>query len=123
MNKKTKLLVVDDNEGVREFMRFHYDDLGYDVSVVSSGSQALTMIKEGAFKIMLLDRRMPEMNGMELLQKIREFNQELTVIMMSADPFDKEVEQKTKTLNIFHYVNKPPDINELDKLVNRAAII
>ncbi len=94
MKKGIKVLVVDDQGDFRQLMSFWLKSKGYSVITASDGKAAIQQVKENAPDILFLDLHMPVMDGIETLKKIREFNKELPVIVISAyvqDPGVKEV--------------------------------
>ena len=95
MKKKgIKVLVADDQEDFRQLISFWLKSKGYSVIIASDGKSAIQQVKENAPDILFLDLHMPVMDGIEALKKIRKFNKELPVIVISAyvqDPGVKEV--------------------------------
>ena len=69
---KDKLLVVDDEEGIRKVLKITLSDLGYQVATAASGEEAFKYFKKNNPSIILTDIKMPGMNGIELLGKIKE---------------------------------------------------
>lgn len=121
MENKTKLLMVDDEAQICELMGSHFKRRGYDVFTATSGKQAIDLVKENSPKIMLIDKRMPDMDGIQTLEAIRQFNQELKVIFISGDNLDSETEAKIKSLNVAEYACKPITTDNLDALVAKVA--
>jgi DNA-binding response OmpR family regulator len=83
--KKQRVLVVDDHPKVLRFIEIDLKIRGFDVVTTTSGNQALELVKSAGPDIMLLDIVMPEMDGFEVLRKLRDFTQ-LPVIAFSASP-------------------------------------
>ncbi len=84
MRKKTKILVVDDEDIVRESLRDWLSSVGYKVEIASSGEEALRIIKQKKIKIMLADLIMPGMDGIELMKKAREIVPTLSTVIITA---------------------------------------
>jgi DNA-binding NtrC family response regulator len=80
----TKILVVDDEQLIRESLVFVLAKEGYDVEAAENGIQALQKIKQESFDIVITDIEMPEMKGVELLRKIREISPQTFVVMITA---------------------------------------
>ena len=95
-NKKTKVLLVDDELDYLQHMSYWFTSKGYSVTVASDGKEALKALKEDTPDIMFLDIFMPVMDGIETLKRLREFNTELPVIVISAYVEDKKVQEATK---------------------------
>ena len=79
-----RILIVDDEEDIRVVLRISLTDLGYEVFTAESGDEALRIIKEVDPPIVLTDIRMPVMDGIELLRKIKHENPETEVIMITG---------------------------------------
>src|SRR5688572_7722461 len=86
MTRQAALLVVDDHDANRDVLSRHLRQRGYAVSMAASGNDALSMIEQGAFDLVLLDVDMPGMSGLEVLARLREQYEhaQLPVIMMTA---------------------------------------
>ncbi len=79
-----KILVVDDEENIRELYRIEFEDMGYAVTVVSDGIQALEKMEKDKFDLVTLDMRMPDIDGIETLRKMKEKDSALPVIICTA---------------------------------------
>lgn len=92
-NAQYRLLVVDDNEMNRSLMQIQLKRQGYTVSVAEGGPQALNMLEEQEFDLILLDIMMPGMNGLEVLEVIRKKHTmlNLPVIMVTADDLQESI--------------------------------
>ena len=83
--KQFRILVVDDERIIRDSLKAWLDDEeGFTVETAESGPGALDQLTEGPFQLMLLDIKMPEMDGVEVLKKAKEIRPELQVVMMTA---------------------------------------
>ena len=79
-----KILVVDDEENIRELYRIEFEDMGYAVTVVSDGTQAITKMDAEKFDLVTLDMRMPDIDGIETLRKMKEKDSKLPIIICTA---------------------------------------
>jgi len=79
-----RLLLADDDAALRRVIQFKLKQKGYDVSVVENGVQAVEKLRQSEFDLLLSDMKMPGMNGLETLRKIREKDKTLSVIMITA---------------------------------------
>jgi len=95
--KNFKVLLVDDNPEYLELISFYLKKQGYMVNTVNSGEEALSKIKQDRPAIVFLDLQMPKMDGLEILQKIKEIDKKLPVIIVSAHG-NKEKEEEAKKL-------------------------
>jgi len=92
-NKKIQVLVVDDESDFLQLMTYWLESKGYSVIVASNGEKAVQQAKEKNPNVVFMDLRMPVMDGIEAIKKIREFNKDVPIIIISAyvdDPKAKE---------------------------------
>ncbi|MFH2068237.1 MAG: sigma-54 dependent transcriptional regulator [Candidatus Omnitrophota bacterium] len=113
-----KILIVDDEKNVCEALRMLLKD-DYQISVASSGREGLKLLEEDP-RLVILDVVMPDMDGLAVLRKIRQFNPELPVIMLSAVDRVKTVVEAMR-LGAVDYIAKPFESEEL-KLVIRKML-
>jgi DNA-binding NtrC family response regulator len=114
-----RILIVDDEQSQREPLAGFLQKQGFVVATAESGPAAITVCKEKSFEIALLDLKMPGMDGIELLHKLKEMNPEMQVIMMTAyGSVETAVEAMKK--GAYHYVSKPINLDELMININRA---
>jgi DNA-binding NtrC family response regulator len=118
------ILVVDDEPGVRKGIARVLSDRGYTVFPTASGQEALASLAEGSPHLALLDVRLPDLDGVELLKIIRRDHPETGVIMITAYP-NIEVAVECMKLGALDYIIKPFRIDELEAAVAKglAAII
>lgn len=117
--RKQRVLIVDDEPGVRESVRMVLKER-YDCVPRATGEEALELLKEETADVVLLDIIMPGMDGLEVLERIRELSRPPQVIMLTATKTVKSAVQAMK-LGAFDYVTKPFDVDELALLVERAV--
>ncbi|MFO7708703.1 MAG: FAD-dependent oxidoreductase [Desulfobacterales bacterium] len=82
--KKFRILVVDDELAVRDSLKEWLEEEGFTVAMAASGTEALAALEAGAFHLMLLDIKMPGMDGVEVLERAKGLAPELAVVMMTA---------------------------------------
>jgi two-component system, response regulator, stage 0 sporulation protein F len=114
-----RILVVDDEAPVREVLTEYFATEGYAVEVAGSGIEALTAIRDGRADLVLLDVRMPGLDGIQVLRRIRELTERVPVIMVTANE-DFGLAKETLNLGAFDYVAKPFDFDYLDRAVAAA---
>ncbi len=126
MRKKTKILVVDDEDIVRESLRDWLDGVGHDVDVAESGEEALQIIKKKKFNIMLADLVMPGINGIELMKEAKKIIPTLSTVIITAHATIQTAITAIRE-GAFDYVEKPfcPEKVELliEKLVEHQDLI
>ena len=108
MSAKARILVVDDERGMCEFLRFLLQEEGYAVDVAHSGDQALAKVEESKFELILADIKMPGLDGLEMLRKLREADAETVVIVMTGySSLDSAI--KAIKYDASDYLTKPFD--------------
>ena len=114
--EKKSLLIVDDEEGARRVLREFFKRKGFDIFEAESGEQALQLIRSKNVSVVLLDMRMPGMDGLETLKKILEINPRLGVVMATAEQDDEKIKRAIE-LGAYSYVLKPFDFAYLELVV------
>jgi len=114
-----RILVVDDEEMIRWSFEQALSDAGYLVDVAETGEEALDKFRRRRFDLVMLDIRLPGIDGVEVLRQIREIDKSALVIMITAHGGVESAVQCMK-LGAFHYVQKPFDIEEVKLLVKQA---
>ncbi len=116
---KKKLLIVDDERNIRTLFRDELEEEGYEVETAGSGAEALDKVKAQTPDLIVLDIRMEDMTGLEVLEQIRREHESLPVIMCTAvrglqDDFtvwDSKVSD---------YITKPVDLEVLKEKIQNA---
>ena len=112
MDKHAKILVVDDDENIRNTMRTILEDEGYVVDSAATGSEAVQKTQKSAYNIALLDIRLPDMEGVELLKLIKDTVPRTRKIMVTGYPsMQNAIAALNK--NADAYLIKPIDIENL----------
>ncbi len=111
---KKRVLIVDDEEGIRLLYKEELEEEGCDVELASSGEEALEKLESDNIDLVLLDIKMPGMDGVEVLRKVKERWKELPVILCTAYPHYK---QEFGTWASDAYVVKSSDLRELKEKV------
>lgn len=113
---KAKILVVDDSGLARRLVRKILEDLGYEVDDVSDGEQALERYLLNRHDAVVLDLLMHGMYGMEVLQKLKQLNPNLPVIVVTAD-IQRTTRDQVKELGGAAMVNKPVTKDQLEEVL------
>jgi len=115
----SKVLLVDDE---REFVqtlseRLELRDMGS--AVAFDGESALTLVRDDAPDVMIIDLKMPGISGIEVLQQVKAFRPEIEVIVLTGHGADAEMEE-CMALGAFGYLQKPVDIDQLSDMLKKA---
>jgi len=116
-----KLLTVDDELDVCDFIKDFFTLRGYTVLVALNGKDALSIVKKEKPKIVFLDIIMPEMNGLEVLKQIKEFDPAIKVLMVSVAD-DKETKERAEKLGADEFIKKPFSKRYLEEVVIQKII-
>ena len=114
-----KILVVDDDQSIRDTLSNYLQRQGYDVHSAENGVEALEKIKKNNPDLIITDVRMPEMDGLELLSKVKEIDSHIQVIMISAFD-DMQSTVKAMQSGAYDYIEKPLEIDKLKLRIKRA---
>ncbi|MFA4874534.1 MAG: sigma-54 dependent transcriptional regulator [bacterium] len=115
----SKILVADDNKEMCEIIRHFLTSKGYGVDIAADGHLAIDKVRRESFDVLLTDLRMPEMDGMEVLRKVREISPSTMVIVITAfGTIENAVEAMRQ--GAFDYVLKPFSSEEIDLKIKRA---
>lgn len=116
-NKNIRILVVDDEEhtrlGYAEVLRL--DD--YIVDIAENGKEGLKTAQERNYDVIVTDLRMPEMDGMTFIEKLRKFNPNVKVVVITAFGSFKSFKKMT-SLGVIEYINKPVRAKDLLSLIH-----
>lgn len=114
-----RILVVDDEESIREFFEIMLKREGYEVISSVNGREALEALKKRHVDLVISDIQMPEMSGLELLSKIRETDPDMAVIMITAFGSTETAVEAMK-LGAYDYIQKPFKIDEVKIVITQA---
>lgn len=114
------ILVVDDEPRMAQLLAEYLIEHGYRVVVAHSGVEALTKLDLEKPSVVLLDVRMPGMDGVEVLRRIRSFDQQVGILMISAND-DVELAKQTIEMGAFDYTLKPVDFAYLSRAVEKMV--
>jgi putative nucleotidyltransferase with HDIG domain len=116
---RERILVVDDEEAIREVVSTLLEAQGYECMVASSGKRALPLLEQNQFDLVLSDIVMPDMNGLELLERVRALNHDVPFIMITA-LHDISTALEAIRRGAYDYILKPFERDQLFLGVRRA---
>jgi DNA-binding NtrC family response regulator len=117
--RKQKILVVDDEHLIRWSLEQALTKQGYDVTTAASGEEALRCVQEEAPELILLDIQLPGLDGLEVLQRTKEIDEDILVIMVTALGV-LETAVKAMRMGAYDYINKPFNLDELSIIIKKA---
>ncbi len=112
----TKILIVDDEMDICDFVKHFFEERNYRVFTALSSAEGLRLLRREKPRIVLLDVKMAGTDGIETLKKIRDFDKDVTVIMVTAVDDHLSMEQAEK-LGAARYITKPLVLEELEAAV------
>ena len=116
---KKRVLIVDDDESILWVLQRMFKDKKIETAEARDGKAALDMLKSQDFSIAIMDIRMPEKDGLDVLKEIKEAGCQIPIIIMTAQGTMKNALEAMKH-GAFDYITKPFDIGELEIIVDRA---
>ncbi|SPD75621.1 Acetoacetate metabolism regulatory protein AtoC [uncultured Desulfobacterium sp.] len=117
-----KILLIDDDEGLIHFLSRFFQRKGYEVAVCLNGRSAIEKISETSFDLILLDYKMPDLNGLDTLKKIKTSQVKTPVIIMTAyGNTDLAIEAMKR--GAYDYLVKPFEREELSRVVSEALLV
>jgi two-component system NtrC family response regulator len=114
------ILVVEDGQSQREMLRDFLAGEGHAVAGAEDGKSAIDYVSKGHCDLLLIDYKMPGMNGLDVLKKIKSINPQIDVIMMTAYGTIETAVEAMKS-GALDYITKPIDLDELNLLINRIS--
>jgi len=118
-NRKLKVLVVDDDEVIRELFKRFLGRQGYSVFTATDGLNALDKVKKDNYDMLILDLKMPKMHGMELLNRIKGLKKNLIIIVITGYATIDTAKEAIRQ-GCFDYIIKPFDIEDVNVIIRRA---
>jgi len=118
--RAVKLLIIDDDPDTGEVFRYFLAKEGYQAEVMTSAREGLELLRNRQFHILILDLKMPDMDGIDLLNKLREKDKDLAVIVVTGYP---SVETAVASLKggVSDYVEKPVEMRKLLRAVEKVV--
>ncbi len=116
--KKMELMLVDDDEWIRDSMRIFFENEGCNLVTVQTAEEALKIIKKQHFDIIIADFRLPGINGIKLFEHVRDSNQGLIKILITAY-MDKKVSSDAKKAGIDDLIEKPFTSETIEKVLSK----
>lgn len=117
--KQVKILVVDDDNNLRETLADLLEIEGYKVYQAGNGTECLDLVSSEFFNVILMDYNLPGESGLDLIRKIRSFNQDSQILMITAYASLNSIMEAMKE-SVYDFLIKPVDFDYLKRTINRA---
>jgi DNA-binding response OmpR family regulator len=119
MAQKTKLLVVEDEDSLRTLLKSELEVYGFDVDDASDGTTAMKALTGKSYDVVVLDIRMPDIDGLEVLKNIRKRKLASKVIMLTGVD-ELKIARESLALGANDFLTKPYDLKKLMECINRV---
>jgi len=119
MKKLGRVMVVDDEENIREVLSNYLESMNYSVDTAEDGQEALKKYKKGDFALIISDLLMPNIDGLELLKKIREIDKDVIFLMITGYPSIETAVDAIKK-GAYDYITKPFHMEDVKLRIERA---
>src|SRR5919198_6368668 len=119
-HRRLRVLFVDDETSLREFMHSELPRLGHEVTVCPDGRTALKVLEKSTFDMAILDLRMPGMSGIEVLEHLKKVSPDTEAVVMTGHA-SMETAIEAVRLGAFDYITKPCKLAEIDAILRKIG--
>jgi DNA-binding response OmpR family regulator len=121
---KNRILIVDDEPDITKTFSLLLEDCGFEVDTYNDPELALSHFRPGVYDLLLLDIRMPAINGFSLYEKMKNIDNKVNVCFMSAYDVNYELlREQFPWLEIECFIPKPVEINEIMRRINKEILL
>jgi DNA-binding NtrC family response regulator len=120
MSARASVLVIDDERGIREMLRYELSQDGFDVEMAENGLAAVEAVKRRKFDLAITDLKMPGMDGVATVEALRSLDPKIEVIVATGYA-SVETAVACMKRGAYDYIQKPFDLTELKLLLERAS--
>jgi DNA-binding NtrC family response regulator len=113
-----KILIIDDDREICEYMELLLEQEGYEVRAETDPREGLERLREEEFHVVVLDIMMPEISGMDALEKIRKFDSDIAIIIFTGYP-SIDTARTSMQYDVSDYIKKPFDVDEFTESLER----
>jgi len=121
MNIK-KILIVDDEENIRLLLDSYLSDLGFETMLAKNGNDVLDSIKQIKPDMVFLDIKLPGIDGIEVLKLIKDYDPNISVIMVSGYATEEMAKESLK-IGAFDYIKKPLDLEKVSEMISCVDLL
>jgi two-component system, NtrC family, response regulator AtoC len=116
------ILIIDDDNSICETLELYLSEEGYDVVIANTGKQGIYKYTKNSIDLIILDVRLPDMDGFSVLSEMKKYDKHVNVVMISAF-HDIASVSKAKRMGAFDYIRKPINLIELESAISCAMEI
>src|SRR5690348_2756170 len=120
MGNTTKILLIEDDPGIREGLQRVLAEEGHEVTVEQRGDQGLAQARTGAFNLVITDLRLPGLSGLDLVRQLHSAQPRLPIVLVTAFGTTETAIEAMK-YGAYDYVPKPFNVPELLEIIRKAA--
>lgn len=117
---KVKILIVDDDRAICEYMETFLTKDGYDVKTMSDPAGVVDEVRTGGYHMIILDLMMPKLDGIEVLKRIRKVDSDVAIVIFTGYP-SLETAVESMKLDVVDYIKKPFSIDEFREVIERVS--
>lgn len=121
MSLRKTILLVDDDIDLLENTAYLVKSIGYDVVTAEDGQDAVLKYKDIRPDLTIMDVKMPKMDGFDAFFKIKQFDSEAKVVLITAFSIDEKKHLKAKSMSLITTINKPYSFEQLEEVVSKYA--
>ena len=121
MSEKKTILLVDDDIDLLENTAYLIKSMGYDVVTAEDGQDAVLKYKDISPDLTIMDVKMPKMDGFDAFFKIKQFDPQAKVVLITAFSIDEKKHLKAKSMSLLTTINKPYSFEQLEGVVTKYA--
>ena len=121
MSEKKTILLVDDDIDLLENTAYLIKSMGYDVVTAEDGQDAVLKYKDISPDLTIMDVKMPKMDGFDAFFKIKQFDPQAKVVLITAFSIDEKKHLKAKSMSLITTINKPYSFELLEEVVTKYA--
>jgi DNA-binding NtrC family response regulator len=114
-----KILIIDDEKDFLDIIAERIHARGMDVSTTTSAEDAIHMVEEESFDVVIMDFMMPGMNGFQTLKAIKEKKPKVHIILLTGNVLE-EMRIEAKNIGVLDVIEKPPDLQDLIQKIKKA---
>ncbi|MCV0372281.1 MAG: response regulator [Nitrosarchaeum sp.] len=121
MSLKKTILLVDDDIDLLENTAYMIKSIGYDVVTAEDGQDAVLKYKDIHPDLTIMDIKMPKMDGFDAFFKIKQFDSEAKVVLITAFSIDEKKHLRAKSMSLLTTINKPYSFEQLEETITKYA--